>query len=127
MRGLEGVLAHCQPDTTLVILYALNPLLLRGLCVVWLGHQIPAAHADDVRGRWADGLAVSAATRLDPDGTGAVLPLGVLAGVDLDVVELASVCGGKADDVLLVLAADGDFGAVGDADLESFAVNDWIT
>lgn len=34
MPGFEDVLARCQPDTTLVILYASNTLLLRGLCVV---------------------------------------------------------------------------------------------
>lgn len=82
-------------------------------------------HTDNVRGHGTDGLAVPAASRPDLDGAGAVLPLGVLAGVDLDAVEFAGVGGGEADDVLLVLAAEGDFGAVGDADLVPFAVDDW--
>lgn len=117
VRGPEGVLAHSQPDPALVILDALNPLLLRGLCVVWLGHQIPAAHADYVCGRRADGPAISAAARPDLDGTSAILPMGVLAGIDLDAVEFASVGGGKGDDVLLIMAAGCNFGAVGDTDL----------
>lgn len=50
MPGLEGVLAHRQPDTSPVILYALNSLLLRGRCVVRLnviiGHMCYAPESE---------------------------------------------------------------------------------
>lgn len=126
MRGFEGVLAHSQPDTSLGMLYALNPLLLRSLCVIRLRHQISRARADDVCGQRADGPAVSTTARPELDRTRAVLPVGVFARVELDAVEFASVGGSEAHHVCFVYGADGDFGAVRDADLIPLIVDDGV-
>ncbi|KAL6894693.1 WD40-repeat-containing domain protein [Trichoderma evansii] len=69
---------------------------------------------------------VSAAMRPELDGARSFLPVGVFAGVELDAEEVAGVGGCQADDRILVFGADGEFRAVGEADLVLFAVDDGI-